>query len=397
MASFQKYNTKDGTRWLYKYYTTIDPQTGKRKQSTKRGFLTKRAAQLDAAKTEQEIASGSFIATSNNPTFKDVFDSWWEVYAPTVKPSTQKIVTAKFSKHVLPYFSQLKMRDISKAYCQEVVNKIASNIKSVNEIRMYANQVFKFAVRMDIITKNPMEFVVVPKKKSDFIAAEEERNYWDKNEVKQFLNILKKHYPFREQLIFHMLLYTGARKGEILSLTWSDINFKDKTLTLKKTLYFDDNEFQSLTSKTAASRRVISLDDESIQLLKKWRTETLKRFDGIVPLNNNDYVFTRVHGTPLRLAYLNDKLAEIVSTHNLHPVTVHGLRHTHASMLFEAGASIKEVQERLGHSDIKMTMNIYTHVTNAVKESTAKKFQDFMNGVTDEYGQNMVRDNSTKK
>lgn len=64
--------------------------------------------------------------------------------------------------------------------------------------------------------------------------------------------------------------------------------------------------------------------------------------------------------------------------HELHRITIHGLRHTHASLLFEAGASIKEVQERLGHSDIQMTMNIYTHVTDTLKEKTAQKFQKYI-------------------
>lgn len=98
------------------------------------------------------------------------------------------------------------------------------------------------------------------------------------------------------------------------------------------------------------------------------------------PIGSNDdrMVFTREDGTPIRLAYPNDKLNEIIRSNNLHKITVHGLRHTHASLLFEAGASIKEVQERLGHSDIKMTMNIYTHVTKAVKEKTADRFEKFM-------------------
>ena len=80
----------------------------------------------------------------------------------------------------------------------------------------------------------------------------------------------------------------------------------------------------------------------------------------------------------MRLAYLNDKLSAVIKKHKLHQVTIHGLRHTHASLLFEAGASIKEVQERLGHSDIQMTMNIYTHVTDDLKEQTAEKFQRYI-------------------
>lgn len=74
---------------------------------------------------------------------------------------------------------------------------------------------------------------------------------------------------------------------------------------------------------------------------------------------------------------LNEKLNSIIHKHKLHKITKHGLRHTHASLLFEAGATIKEVQERLGHSDVQMTMNIYTHVTDHIKEQTAKKnFKD---------------------
>ncbi|TDL62340.1 hypothetical protein E2R56_28985 [Rhodococcus qingshengii] len=85
-----------------------------------------------------------------------------------------------------------------------------------------------------------------------------------------------------------------------------------------------------------------------------------------------------IDGTPIRLAYPNEKLDIVIKKHNLHRITIHGLRHTHASLLFEAGASIKEVQERLGHSDFKMTMNIYTHVTITLKEQTAAKFQRYI-------------------
>jgi integrase len=94
--------------------------------------------------------------------------------------------------------------------------------------------------------------------------------------------------------------------------------------------------------------------------------------------DGNKMVFTRDDGTPLRLAYPNEKLDIVIKKHNLHRITIHGLRHTHASLLFEAGASIKEVQERLGHSDIQMTMNIYTHVTDTLKEQTAQKFQRYI-------------------
>lgn len=382
MASFQKYTTKDGIRWMYKYYSTIDPATGKKRQSTKRGFKTKKEAQLDAAKIEQEIANGTYITEDKYVTFEQVYRQWFETISNTYKPSTRKAVVSKFKKRILPHFGNLRMKDINSMYCQEVINQIAKEIKSVENMKMYVNQIFEYAISKEIIAHNPIKGVIIPKDKNEFIIDEgqlEERNFWDKTEIKQFLNILKDEYPLQDYVLFHSLIYTGARKGEILSLRRKDIDFKAKTINLNKTLFFENGKHMSLTSKTAASRRLISTDDTTLSLIKKLHTERNRASVVNLSFDNNEYLFIRNDGSPLRLAYPNDKLEEIIRVHDLHPITVHGLRHTHASLLFEAGASIKEVQERLGHTDIKMTMNIYTHVTRTVKEQTAAKFATFMN------------------
>ncbi|MCE5168497.1 site-specific integrase [Paenibacillus profundus] len=381
MASFQKYKTKDGYKWLYKYYSTVNPSTGKKKQTTKRGFNTKKEAQLDAGQTEQDLANGTFVEEAESLTFEEVYKQWLATHSPTIKPSTRKTEEYKFNKHILPNFGKLKIRDISKPYCQEIINRIAKELKTADAMKMYANQIFKYAVKMDIVLKNPMEHVVVPKNDSDFVVSEstEKRNYWEKHEIKQFLSILKEGQSFMDHVMFHLFIYTGARKGEILALHESDIDFKNKILTLNKTLYHENKAFSYQTSKTAASKRSISLDDVTLRLLRKWLTHNKERHlsEGM-RTDSDSLLFARFDGTPLRMAYPNDRLNEIITKHNLHKITVHGLRHTHASLLFEAGANIKEVQERLGHSDIKMTMNIYTHVTKTVKEQTAQKFQKFL-------------------
>lgn len=381
MASFQKYTTKEGVRWLYKYYGELDPETGKKKQSTKRGFKTKREAQLDAAKTEQEVADGTFVSQDKTSTFEQVYEQWYETNSPNFKPSTKKAVRSKFKKQLIPHFGALKMKDITRSYCQDVINKMAQQIKTVDNMKMYANQIFEHAIKMDIRQTNPMKGVIIPKRASEHMADnsdDQELNFLDKKEIRTFLDIAKKEFSLRDYVMFHMLIYTGARKGEISALRWSDIDFKSKMLNLNKTLFQADGAFMSLTSKTRASRRTISLDDTTIALLKKFNTEQKKRQLAALEPSHTDMLFTREDGTPIRLAYLNDRLDDLIRKHNLKPVTVHGLRHTHASLLFEAGASIKEVQERLGHSDIKMTMNIYTHVTKAVKEQTAARFDSFM-------------------
>ncbi|QWU15714.1 Site-specific recombinase XerD [Paenibacillus sophorae] len=398
MASFQKYDTKDGPRWLYKYYSTINPETGKRKQSTKRGFRTKKEAQLDAAQTEKEIADGSFVAQDRTITFEKVYEQWYATHSPNFKPSTKKAVRSKFKQQLLPRFGNIKMVDITRSYCQEVINEMAKKITTIDNMKMYANQIFEYGIKMNIITRNPMKGAVIPKSDDEHLAdSQKERNYWEKHEIKRFLGIVKEEFEFKDFLMFHLLIYTGARKGEVLALRWSDIDFKKKTVSLNKTLFHEkDKGFMALTSKTAASRRVLSLDDTTLGLLKKRRSEQNR--GPVAPINPTDdrLIFTREDGTPIRLAYPNDKLNEIIENHKLHSITVHGLRHTHASLLFEAGASIKEVQERLGHSDIKMTMNIYTHVTNAAKEKTADRFEKFMESEPPVTGSDVVTNGQEK-
>jgi integrase len=276
----------------------------------------------------------------------------------------------------------LKIKEITKPYCQKAFNEIAQSIKSANDIKIQANQVFKYALKMDIITKNPVEYVVLPRSSKEMINDENEANkrtYWQKEEIIQFLALCKQELSMRDYVLFHLLIYTGARKGELLALSWSDIDFQANYIRLAKTLSHHEGEFITQTSKTKASKRLISLDTQTLSLLKKLRTSQLEaNLATVNSFDDGNMVFTRDDGSPMRLAYPNEKLDILIKKHNLHRITIHGLRHTHASLLFEAGATIKEVQERLGHSDIKMTMNIYTHVTDHIKEQTADKFQKYI-------------------
>lgn len=381
MASYQRYTTKKGQMWLFKMDTGINPESGNRQTTTRRGFKTKKEAQNAAIKLRQELEYG-LLKNNTDLTYKELYNQWFATHSKTIKLSSQKKIESIFNKHILPRFANLKVKEISKPYCQKVFNEIALTIKTVNDIKIQANQVFKYAVKMDIIIKNPLEHVVIPKNKDELVnegAETEQRNYWKKSEVKQFISVCKHELSSRDFALFHMLIYTGARKGELLALSWNDIDFEAGSIRLNKTLFHDQGQFILQTSKTKESKRLISLDNQTLGLLNKWRiqqSELILASGDYIPKNN--IIFTREDGNYIRLAYLNEKLNIIIKKHNFHRITIHGLRHTHASLLFESGASIKEVQERLGHSDIQMTMNVYTHVTDYLKEQTAQKFQRYI-------------------
>ncbi|XSC73784.1 tyrosine-type recombinase/integrase [Bacillus licheniformis] len=330
-----------------------------------------------AAEFQKEIDNNALIR--NDITFEDVFKEWWAVHSKTIKRSTRYSKLSKFNKHILPLFGKLKIKDITKAYCQKAINRIAQEINSAQDVKIQANLVFKYALRMDYISTNPMAYVVIPKKEENFLSDEEEkRNFWEKDEIKIFLD--KAHSQLKQQdyVMFYVLIFTGMRKGELLALEWKDVDIKERTINIKQTLFFEDGKEVIQTAKKYHSKRIIKIDEQTAQILKKWRTQQKEMLLSNGITTEAKYVLIRDDMRPLRLAYPNDILNRIIAKNKLHRITIHGFRHSHASILFEAGASLKEVQARLGHKEIQTTMNIYTHVTKTAKEKTAETFKKYM-------------------
>ncbi|MGM0877579.1 MAG: phage integrase central domain-containing protein [Bacillota bacterium] len=186
--------------------TGINPETGKRQTTTRRGYKTKKDAQISASMLEKEIVNGILI-NNNNLTFNDVFNQWFSNHTKTIKTSTKKSIESKFKKHILPRFGQLKIKEITRAYCQKMINEISESIVSVNDIKIQANQVFKYALKMDILSKNPLEHVSIPRQSKELVNEENEvneRSYWKKDEVKKFLSITKQELLLRDYVLFHL-------------------------------------------------------------------------------------------------------------------------------------------------------------------------------------------------
>lgn len=390
MATIKQYEKKDGTKaYMFNLYIGINPITGKKKRTTRRGFKTKKEAQIAMAKLRLEVNEQG-AGSIHEMTFKQVYELWMKQHQLEIKLTTYKAITSKFNKRVLPKFGHLKIDSITKLYCQQVVNEWATELKTFNDYKIQANLVFKYALKFDLIQQNPMAHVSLPKKQNELLydhQLEEQKKYFTKEELQLFLNTIEQKLSFKDFTLFRLLAFTGARKGEALALHWSDIDFKSHSISLKKTLVQVDGQQFLQTPKTASSRRVISLDDITLSILKKWRKKQIQDYLslGLTYLpNEKQAVFTRLDRKDktmkyFRLAAPNDKLATFFKKHpKFSEITVHGFRHTHASLLFEAGATIKDVQVRLGHSDIQTTMDIYTHITDTAKEKTAKLFNDYV-------------------
>lgn len=370
---------------MFQTYIGTDPSTGKRLKTTRRGFTTKKEANLALSKLQLDTAHTG-VSQQNNYLFSDVFHMWFKQYSKTVKPSTMTSLESKYKKRLEPKYGKLRIKNITTVYCQKITNEWADELKSFKAYTILLNQVFKYAYRLGIISKNPFTNIIMPSSKNLTYEQLEPKfeNYLSRNQLKEFFSVVEKECDIKAKTMFHLLAYTGARKGEIHALHWSDIDLKNKLLRLDKTLGRRNGDFILLPSKTKQSVREISLDNKTIKILKVWKKfqkENHFKIGVAVHIDSEQIVFpTVISGKQeyLRMTYLNDIQRPLIKQYHLKKINVHGLRHTHASILFEAGATVKEVQVRLGHTDIHTTMNIYTHVTDSVKEKTADTFEKFM-------------------
>ena len=375
-TNIQKYTKKDGSKaYMFKIYLGIDPLTGKRIETTRRGFSTKKAAQLALNQLKIDFATGKL--KDKTITFDELFKIWLESYKKTVKENTLFARIEVYNNVLKKEFGHLSVDKISILQCQNFVNKQAQKTKSLYKITTL-NLLLSYAVKLDLITFNPVSRVIMPSLQNRTSAEKrvrDENNYLQKNELITLLKYAKS-ISIKKYTLYHFLAFTGLRCGEALALTWNDIDFSNNCVTINKTVQHFNKKTIVNTVKTQKSNRTIFLDDKTLSILKKWRTEQAAMLlkNGINSMQKTQLVFSNGKNSFLRVTNVTNTLETDCKRAGIKIISVHGFRHTHATLLLESGANIKEIQERLGHSKIQMTMDIYTHVTNDVNKKVADKF-----------------------
>lgn len=370
----KKYLTKDGeTRYMLQAYLGVDPFTGKQKRTTRRGFKT----QKEAKKAERElllsVEENGFTDYSSKPTFKEVADLWLDSYETTVKPTTYQNTKNYLNAIVENHFKDIRIESVSVPMMQKIVIELSKKYVTYLNYLSIINRVFKYAVHLDIIQTNPVDRIIRPKQQKP----RKEKIALTKEELNQFLTLAKKDARPVLYTAWHTLAYTGLRRGELLGLEWSDIDFKNKTISVSKTLVTINGKLSTQSPKTKRSKRTISLDDSTVQVLKDWKLEQKKLFfkHGVKTKN---IVITNTKGGYFDFAHFRDELRYFLGKHKLKQFSVHSLRHTHASLLFEAGIEPKTISDRLGHSNIQTTLDMYTHLNDKQRSDVADRLLKFL-------------------
>jgi len=381
-GTIKTYKLKTGeTRYMFRIYLGTNPLTGKPKNTTRRSFKSKREAQLAYDRLKYEQRNGT-LGKQAIETYKDIYLIWIKRYEKQVQESTFLKTTRIFENHILPAMGHYKIDRIDIATCQKHVEQWAEVLKGFMKVKAYAALVITFAMRRKYIdiNQNPFDLVEIPKAKK-VITFEEEvfENFYTKEQLNEFLDCLKQEKNLQRYAFFRLLAYSGMRKSEGLALMWKDINLSTHEISIYKAVARGKKGLYLGPTKNGKPRK-IKLDDESIQLLKKWKkeqAEVLLKL-GFNTQKQNQLVFPNMDNNLEDPNKTYEWLKGILDKYNLDYITTHGLRHTHCSILFEAGATIKEVQNRLGHKGAKTTLDVYTHVTNKAKTSTIEKFNNYL-------------------
>jgi integrase len=365
----KEYIKKNGEKaYMFQLYLGTDPDTGKPIRTTRRGFKTTREARLAIADLEVNGMQKQESQPQMIHTYEQIYNLWYEEYKTTVKASTLLKTERVFKNHILPAFGNKPIQDIKPMDAQNQMNIWHKKLVRASMVMNYAGLVFDYAIRMQLINMNPTKVIKKPVRKES-VREDKDMNFYDKDELKKFMAALENNNNFRAFVYFRLLAFTGMRKGESLALKWSDIDLEKQTLYINKAVSRSATGLYIQTPKTPSSIRRISIDDKTVSILQEYKKESP---DGLVFQSEDGGILSPAKPRKWYLTAMKNLPDDFKQ------ISIHGFRHTHASLLFEAGASIKDVQSRLGHSDIQTTMDVYTHVSKTAKEQLANRFNNYV-------------------
>lgn len=228
------------------------------------------------------------------------------------------------------------------------------------------------AVKWGLVGRNVADAVDPPRIRRS------EMQTWDEDDVNRFLENAKDS-PY--YALFYTALFTGMRRSELLALRWQDVDFIYSQIYVSRSSHqLKDGSFIFTQPKSAKSRRTIALTPSTILMLREYHEEQkLERDMTGNPLTDGDLVFSDIEGKPLRPNTITRAWTTLAAKCGLKVIRLHDARHTHASLMLKQGIHPKVVQERLGHSTIAMTLDIYSHVAPGIQQAAAESFDKVLN------------------
>lgn len=342
-----------------------DAATGKRKRFYKTIKGSKKDAERAMRSFISEIESWAFTKDSKIKV-KDFMHQWLDLYVKgQLSPTTVQHYIDQTEKYIIPEFGDLYLQQLRNIDIQKWVFSLQKQSpltgkplspKTIKNIVLNLSAAMKKAVMLELIPKNPCDDLTLPKLQRF------EPDVYSMEEVGQLLNCAKGTDLYLPMMIEICL---GLRRGELLALRWHHVNFEEGVLSVEENLVTVVNEMITKTPKTKSGKRSIQIPNTLLQLLKNTYGERHAR--------ENDHIICQPDGTPYKSDSFSLKFRRFLKANGLKHIRLHDLRHINATIMLTSGISPKVAQERLGHANYQITMDIYSHVLQKVEKEAARK------------------------
>lgn len=364
--------TKKGVHYELTVEGERDPETGKRQRYYKTVKGTEKEAKAELRRMITEVEQG--IAIRKLPIkVGDWMDQWVENYLPHVEETTRVGYKTKIKCYIKPALGDILVQSLRAYHVQKMVNDMMAkglSAKNIKDTYNNVNAAMKKAVVLRMIPYNPCEGVSLPKVKRY------KAKVYNITNIHKLLEIAKGTDMYLPVLL---CVTFGLRRGELLALRWSDIDFENKLLKVRNNMVRGEKGFIIKAPKSEAGIRDLHIGDD---LLEELRQARIQYFDDMCAygrgFQNLNFVIRQADGSPIRPDSMTQKWERFVEHHNLPHIRLHDLRHSHATALIMAGVNPKVVQQRMGHSDVNITLNTYTHVLPEMDIEAAELLDQIM-------------------
>lgn len=303
-------------------------------------------------------------------TVKEAYEEYLKIRESELKRSTFKSQKYTIIGEIRKLEDYLLV-NVTSRIVQNILLELPCSAEHRKNKKVLLNLFFKYCLNVGYISENPIDNVVLPKRKKNLKKVRKKQNkYLTRAEVVQYLNFLEKEEKNqRVRLIVEFMYLTGLRFGEVLALTLEDIDFGNKTLEVKHTLHTSGSKAEIFldSPKSLASYRVIGISDRVLEIIEEY----------LFIEKEGRFIFTK-NGNPFMIFSFNDFLKRSFKRSGIQKeedfvLTTHVFRHSHISLLAELEVPIKAIMERVGHTNEKMTLGVYTHVTEQMKFNITEK------------------------
>lgn len=366
------------------YYVVANVGIGanvKPKQKWHSGFQSLKEAKSAQTEINSRVEKGTYVEPAKI-SLRDWIDEWLEAVRPRLRPSTFQSYESNLRRHVLSdeLLAGMRLQQITPGMLNKLYRGLgedrvvggeereALSPTTVRYVHIILRGAFKEAEAQDRIARNPTDRATPPKPSA---SVGHEMKFWTAQELSAFLEHLKDDRLFAA---WRLLAHTGMRRGELLGLRWSslDLDGDSPTVQIKQTLI---GALEASTPKTSSSVRSISLDPATAKALRSWRVQQAQEKLSLGPgYDDQGLVVCREDGTPSWPRTFSRSFESHAKAAGLPKIRLHDLRHTHVSLLIQAGVSMKVIQERLGHSSIVVTMDTYGHLAPQMAADAADQF-----------------------